>query len=230
MIEELGFEIELAGAPSRHGLVNARGYFVTATDTGVGKTFVTAGLAAALRARGRDVAVFKPVQSGALADDPEGDAAVLGADCVYAFKAPLAPLVAARARGEDDRAGADSRAGAEPRGGSTRSCSSRAPAGCSCRSRRGTGRGRNSGGARAAASDRRPRRPGNRQPHPAHDRGGAGARAEVAGVVLNGDGRREHARQRGADRSRVRRDACWRRFPASPIPADAAGYLDELLG
>ena len=43
-----------------------RGYFVTATDTGVGKTFVTAALAAALRARGRDVAVFKPVQSGAV--------------------------------------------------------------------------------------------------------------------------------------------------------------------
>ena len=73
------------------------GYFVTATDTGVGKTFVTAALAAALRARGRDVAVFKPVQSGALADDPSGDAALLGADCVYAFRTPLAPLVAARA-------------------------------------------------------------------------------------------------------------------------------------
>jgi len=79
--------------------VNGRGYFVTATDTGVGKTFVTAALAAALRARGRDVAVFKPVQSGALADDPAGDAALLGADCVYAFRAPLAPLVAARKEG-----------------------------------------------------------------------------------------------------------------------------------
>ena len=79
--------------------MTGRGYFVTATDTGVGKTFVTAGLAAALRARGRDVAVFKPVQSGALADDASGDAALLGADCVYAFRAPLAPLVAARVEG-----------------------------------------------------------------------------------------------------------------------------------
>jgi len=79
--------------------VIGRGYFVTATDTGVGKTFVTAALAAALRARGRDVAVFKPVQSGAVADDPSGDAVLLGADCVYAFSAPLAPLVAARAEG-----------------------------------------------------------------------------------------------------------------------------------
>ncbi len=79
--------------------MTARGYFVTATDTGVGKTVVTAGLAAALRTRGHDVAVFKPVQSGAAADDPAGDAAILGADCVYAFAAPLAPIVAARAEG-----------------------------------------------------------------------------------------------------------------------------------
>ena len=77
-----------------------RGYFVTGTDTGVGKTFVTAGLAAALRARGRDVAVLKPVQSGALADDASGDAALLNADCVYAFRTPLAPLVAARMEGK----------------------------------------------------------------------------------------------------------------------------------
>ena len=79
--------------------MSGRGFFVTATDTGVGKTFVTAALAAAFRARGRDVAVFKPVQSGATAEDPSGDAVLLGADCVYAFSAPLAPLVAARAEG-----------------------------------------------------------------------------------------------------------------------------------
>jgi len=79
--------------------VSGRGYFVTATDTAVGKTVVTRGLATALRARGRDVAVFKPVQSGARANDPTGDAALLGADCIYAFSAPLAPLVAARAEG-----------------------------------------------------------------------------------------------------------------------------------
>jgi dethiobiotin synthetase len=80
--------------------VNRSAYFVTATDTGVGKTFLTAALAAALRARYRDVAVLKPVQSGAAADDPAGDAALLGAACVYAFAAPLAPLVAARAEGQ----------------------------------------------------------------------------------------------------------------------------------
>ena len=40
------------------------------------------------------------MQSGALADDPAGDAALLGAECVYSFAAPLAPLVAARAEGK----------------------------------------------------------------------------------------------------------------------------------
>ena len=79
--------------------MSGRGYFVTATDTGVGKTFITAALATALRAHGRDVALFKPVQSGATADDPSGDAVLLGADCVYGFAASLAPLVAARAEG-----------------------------------------------------------------------------------------------------------------------------------
>jgi dethiobiotin synthetase len=76
-----------------------RGFFVTGTDTGVGKTVVTGGLAVALRAEGRTVGILKPVQSGARADDPAGDAALLGATCVYAFEAPLAPLVAARLEG-----------------------------------------------------------------------------------------------------------------------------------
>lgn len=39
--------------------------FVTGTDTGVGKTFITAGLAAALLAEGAKVGVYKPVQTGA---------------------------------------------------------------------------------------------------------------------------------------------------------------------
>src|SRR3990172_2372740 len=41
-----------------------RGIFVTGTDTGVGKTVVTAGIAAALRARGINVGVMKPVHTG----------------------------------------------------------------------------------------------------------------------------------------------------------------------
>lgn len=45
-----------------------RGLFVTATDTGVGKTVLAASLLAALRARGERVAAFKPVVTGT--DDP----------------------------------------------------------------------------------------------------------------------------------------------------------------
>jgi dethiobiotin synthetase len=85
------------------------GLFVTATDTGVGKTVVTAGLARALRAHGLRAGVCKPVQSGNAVGDPEGDTMLLrswsGVDddveeiCARAFTAPLAPLVASRLEG-----------------------------------------------------------------------------------------------------------------------------------
>jgi dethiobiotin synthetase len=48
-----------------------RGVFVTGTDTGVGKTIVAAAICAALAARGRRVAAFKPVVTGL--DDAPGD-------------------------------------------------------------------------------------------------------------------------------------------------------------
>ncbi len=48
-------------------------YFVTGTDTGIGKTYVTAVLARALREAGETVTVVKAVQTG-LAPDQEGDA------------------------------------------------------------------------------------------------------------------------------------------------------------
>lgn len=86
-----------------------RGAFVTGTDTGVGKTVVTAALALALRRQGVDVGVVKPVQTGARAGDPASDAMLLkewvgldeGADalCPFSFPQPLAPLVAARLEG-----------------------------------------------------------------------------------------------------------------------------------
>jgi dethiobiotin synthetase len=41
-----------------------RGLFITATDTGVGKTVITAALAKVLRAAGRDVGVMKPIATG----------------------------------------------------------------------------------------------------------------------------------------------------------------------
>ena len=44
--------------------MNGRGWFVTGTDTGVGKTHVTALLLAALRQAGVDAVPMKPVQTG----------------------------------------------------------------------------------------------------------------------------------------------------------------------
>ncbi|MEZ5098791.1 MAG: dethiobiotin synthase [Thermoleophilia bacterium] len=86
-----------------------RGLLVTATDTGVGKTVLTAGLCGALAARGLAMGVFKPLQSGNALDDPDGDAATLvrlgglaatpGEICCAAFEAPLAPAVAAAREG-----------------------------------------------------------------------------------------------------------------------------------
>lgn len=40
------------------------GFFITGTDTGVGKTVITAGLLGALRKRGLDAVALKPIQSG----------------------------------------------------------------------------------------------------------------------------------------------------------------------
>lgn len=51
-------------------MVALRGCFVTGTDTGAGKTVVTAAIAAALHARGERVAVWKPVVTGV--DEPAG--------------------------------------------------------------------------------------------------------------------------------------------------------------
>ncbi len=42
-----------------------RGYFITGTDTGVGKTAVTAAILRVLRLRGVNAATMKPVQTGA---------------------------------------------------------------------------------------------------------------------------------------------------------------------
>ncbi|MYV51139.1 AAA family ATPase, partial [Streptomyces sp. SID3212] len=47
---------------------------VTGTGTEVGKTIVTAAVAATARAHGRTVAVLKPAQTG-VAPDERGDAA-----------------------------------------------------------------------------------------------------------------------------------------------------------
>jgi len=84
-----------------------RGLFITGTDTGVGKTLVTAALALFLRRQGMNVGIMKPVETGV--EDPSAlgrDARLLqwaaGSDDApelvspYRFKAPLAPSVAAK--------------------------------------------------------------------------------------------------------------------------------------
>ena len=79
--------------------------FVTGTDTGVGKTYVACLLARALRARGRRVAVLKPVETGVEREpedalrlrDAAADSAPLDDVCPYRLRAPLAPAVAAAA-------------------------------------------------------------------------------------------------------------------------------------
>ncbi len=86
-----------------------RGLFITATDTGVGKTEVACGLVRGHRARGLDVGAMKPAQSGHVSGEPsDADrlrAAAGGGDppelvCPYSFGPPLAPAVAARLAGE----------------------------------------------------------------------------------------------------------------------------------
>ena len=81
--------------------------FVTGTDTGVGKTFVSCALAAALRARGLRVGVMKPVETGVVREPEDavalraaaGDPAPLDDVCPHRLRAPLAPAVAARLEG-----------------------------------------------------------------------------------------------------------------------------------
>ena len=85
-----------------------RGLFVTGTDTGVGKTFVTTALARALRTAGVDVGVMKPIETGVPAAGPE-DARALrlaaGVDdpleriCPVQLSLPASPEAAARAEG-----------------------------------------------------------------------------------------------------------------------------------
>ncbi|USG65420.1 dethiobiotin synthase [Brevibacillus ruminantium] len=84
------------------------GFFVSGTDTGVGKTVVTAGLAAVLRDEGFDLGVFKPVQSGGETEEERDSYRLrilsgVSDDCgkiaPYSFAAPLTPVLAAQQEG-----------------------------------------------------------------------------------------------------------------------------------
>jgi dethiobiotin synthetase len=84
-----------------------KGIFIAGTDTSVGKTHVAGGLAAALRAQGKDVGVFKPFESGVgsghadyqylkeISGSRDPDEWI----CPYRFEEALAPMVAAERAG-----------------------------------------------------------------------------------------------------------------------------------
>ena len=81
-----------------------RGLFITGTDTGVGKTVVTAAIASLLLKLRRRVSVYKPIQTGTDAGDSGdlsfvrsvvGDRQFLQTGSAYQLKAALAPSVAA---------------------------------------------------------------------------------------------------------------------------------------
>lgn len=84
------------------------GIFITGTDTGVGKTIVTAALALHMKRKGIAVGVMKPIETGITSSGlARSDAArlqaviesddALGAICPFQFELPLAPFAAAQA-------------------------------------------------------------------------------------------------------------------------------------
>ncbi len=93
--------------------MSSTAYFLTGTDTNIGKTYVGAAIARALTAAGKRVGVYKPVASGcelvsgALQSEDAltlwraaGEPLSLHEVCPQSFAAPLAPPLAARAEGK----------------------------------------------------------------------------------------------------------------------------------
>ncbi|MEK6545130.1 MAG: dethiobiotin synthase, partial [Nitrospinota bacterium] len=81
-----------------------KGIFITGTDTGVGKTVISAGIALLLRSKGINVGIMKPIQSGGRWDTDflikasgVKDEIELVNPCY--FKKPLAPLTASEIEG-----------------------------------------------------------------------------------------------------------------------------------
>src|SRR6185369_11302934 len=84
-----------------------RGLFVTGSDTGVGKTVVSAALMHHLRSRVPKVCYWKPFQTGFPPDSDTATVRELGncsdteiSDVGIRLSAPLAPLFAARLEGK----------------------------------------------------------------------------------------------------------------------------------
>jgi len=85
-------------------------FFITGTDTNVGKTTITAALILALQQQGNSVGVLKPVETGVDIENREHSdtdrlrrllSPPLSFDsvCLYAFPQPLSPLAAAHQTG-----------------------------------------------------------------------------------------------------------------------------------
>jgi len=102
-----------SNSESRLSNLSRPGLFITATDTGVGKTVVTAAIAAACRAAGRRVGVCKPIATGCRLDreglvSPDAEALAHFADAPaplhvinpIRYHPPISPNVAAE---QDDR-------------------------------------------------------------------------------------------------------------------------------
>lgn len=97
-----------------------RGYFVTGTDTAVGKTFVTCALAGLFKEIGLVVGVMKPIESGCPeGESGDGDNILIPTDamklklasgsedsmediCTYRFAMPVSPNIAAREANQDE--------------------------------------------------------------------------------------------------------------------------------
>ncbi|MGR3205600.1 dethiobiotin synthase [Bacillus glycinifermentans] len=87
-----------------------KGFFVTGTDTGVGKTIISCGIAAVLKKHKFDVGVFKPFLSGISRTYPESDTALLKRASQtsltyeditpFEYKEPLAPYAASKLEGK----------------------------------------------------------------------------------------------------------------------------------
>lgn len=82
-------------------LLHKHGIFVTATDTGIGKTYVACQLVSGLREQGINIGVMKPIATGSRSDAMALSNAQGGTDPLdlinpVFFKCPLAPYTAAR--------------------------------------------------------------------------------------------------------------------------------------
>ena len=89
-----------------------KSFFITGTDTGVGKTIAGGGIAGVLRRSGKKVGVLKPFESGCSNSDGElipedalflknisGCTEAINVICPYRMEHPLAPGVAAEIEG-----------------------------------------------------------------------------------------------------------------------------------